>query len=49
MKPWFKYPIYKPLENKRLFNDVKADGMTISWNDDIDMCPDELYINGKNE
>ncbi|HEY5583203.1 MAG TPA: DUF2442 domain-containing protein [Ruminiclostridium sp.] len=47
VKPLLKYPMFKPLENKGLFLLAKTDGMTVYWNDDIDICPDELYLKGQ--
>jgi len=36
-------PMYRPLKNKGFFSLVKADGMCVYWNEDIDICPDALY------
>lgn len=42
-KALFQYPIYAPLKNIGFFKLVKADGMCVYWNDEIDICPDALY------
>lgn len=46
MKPYLKYPMYKPLEDISLFNSVCTNGQTAVWNDDIDIAPETLYKNG---
>lgn len=42
-RPYLQYRIYEPLYNYGLFSTAKADGMTVYWNDDLDICPDTLY------
>jgi hypothetical protein len=39
-------PMYKKLHDYRFFQQVKADGMTVFWNDEIDLDPDYLYEHG---
>ena len=34
---------FKPLQDKTVFRNVKPNGITIEWVDEIDICPDELY------
>lgn len=49
MKPLIeKYEVFKKLNNKELFNKVKADigGYGIIWNDDIDLSSEEIWKNG---
>ncbi|WP_297646586.1 DUF2442 domain-containing protein [uncultured Treponema sp.] len=46
MKPYLKYPMYKPLADVSLFNSVCTNGQTAVWNDDIDIAPETLYENG---
>ena len=46
MKPYLKYPMYKPLADVSLFNAVSTNGQTAIWNDDIDIAPETLYENG---
>lgn len=43
-KTLFEYPMYAPLKNIGFFKLVKADNMCVYWNDDIDICPDMLYM-----
>lgn len=46
MKPYLKYPMYKPLADVALFNAVSTNGQTAIWNDDIDIAPETLYEKG---
>lgn len=46
MKPYLKYPMYKPFADVSLFNAVSTNGQTAIWNDDIDISPETLYENG---
>ena len=34
---------FMPLNNKNIFKNVRTNGISIEWNDEIDICPDELY------
>lgn len=44
VKSLFDKPVYKPLQDKALFDKVHVIyDYTIAWNDEIDMCPDSLY------
>lgn len=43
MEPKLKYPAFKELKDKNLFNLVKVNFGTIEWADKIDYCPDSLY------
>ncbi|MBE6729986.1 MAG: DUF2442 domain-containing protein [Ruminococcaceae bacterium] len=43
-KSLLELPIYAPLRNIGFFKTVKADNMCVFWNDDIDICPDMLYM-----
>jgi hypothetical protein len=39
-------PFFSKLLNPVFFSSVKLDSYgTLSWNDDIDFCPDVLYLN----
>ncbi len=53
IKPlWKKWDDFKNLKNvEGLFNQVKVDagGYGVSWNDNIDLSCNELWINGKEE
>lgn len=44
-----KYPVFKVLEDKELFNSVSIDGIGygISWNDELDLSSDGIYSRGK--
>ena len=44
-----RFPVFKNLMDKELFNSVKVDGVGygISWNDDIDFSSDSIYECGK--
>lgn len=44
-----KHPVFHALEDKELFNSVKIDGVGygISWNDDLDLSSDGIYLRGK--
>lgn len=44
VKTLFQYSIYSPLKNIGFFKLVKVDNMCVYWNDDIDICPDTLYL-----
>lgn len=45
VKPLLEKPVFKPLKDKVLFNKVHIIyDYTIAWNEEIDMCPDSLYI-----
>lgn len=43
MKPYLKYPMYKPLADVSVFNAVCTNGQTVVWNDDIDIAPETLF------
>jgi hypothetical protein len=43
--PLLEKPVYRPLKDKVLFDKVHIIcGYTIAWNEDLDMCPDSLYL-----
>lgn len=44
-----KHSVFHALEDKELFNSVKIDGVGygISWNDDLDLSSDGIYLRGK--
>jgi len=44
-----KYPVFHALEDLELFNSVKIDGVGygISWNDNLDLSSDGIYVRGK--
>ena len=47
VKPYFKFNIFKELEEKEKFAKVKISGLSIEWENGADICPDELYNNSK--
>ena len=47
MKPYLPYPIYEPLNDKVFFQKAKVMMGTVVWNDEIDMSPDTLYLEGR--
>ena len=47
IKPYFKFKIFKELQDKEKFKTVKISGLSIEWDNGADICPDELYNNSK--
>jgi len=45
VKPYMEHKIFKELKNISMFNTVKISGLSISWKNGADICPDELYLN----
>ncbi len=45
LKPYMEYRAFKELKNISMFNTVKISGLSISWENGADICPDELYFN----
>lgn len=43
MKPHLNQGVFKKLKKQEIFNSVKINFGTISWDGDIDMCADYLY------
>ena len=43
MKPYLDKGVFKKLKDKNFFNSVHISFDTISWDDEIDICPDTLY------
>jgi len=43
VKPYFKFDLFKELQNQNLFNKVYVAGLSVEWPNGIDICPDELY------
>ena len=46
-KPYLKFPIYVPLQNIVFFKQAQVKHGIVLWNDEIDFCPDRLYIESK--
>lgn len=47
VKPYFKFKIFKELQDINKFNKVKISGLSLEWENGADICPDELYNNSK--
>ena len=45
VKPYFKFKIFKELEDIEKFKKVKVSGLSIEWENGADICTDELYNN----
>ena len=44
MLPYLQYPVYAPLKDVELFRKAHVVFGFVSWTDDIDMSPDNLYL-----
>ena len=44
VKPLFEISAFKPLANKSFFESVKVAYGSVLWPQDIDYCPDTLYM-----
>lgn len=47
VKPWLEKPIYSPLKDVEIFKKAHTVFGTVSWNDEIDFCPDTLYLESR--
>ena len=47
MKPYLSYPVYEPLNDKVFFQKARVMMGTVAWNDEIDMSPHTLYLEGR--
>jgi len=47
VKPYLEIGVFKQLKSKSLFNAVRVGFGTVQWNDEIDFCPDTLYLDSK--
>ena len=45
MSEQLKQEVFAPLREADFFNKVYVEHGTVIWNDDLDICPDELYHN----
>lgn len=43
VKPYFKFKPFKELKEPGLFKTVRIAGLSIEWQNGVDICPDELY------
>lgn len=46
-KPYLQFPIYNPLKNITFFKQAHVEQGIVIWGDDIDFCPDRLYLEAK--
>ena len=45
VKPLFVLPIFQSLKEPDIFNQVYVgNGHTVCWSEDIDICPDTIYL-----
>lgn len=44
VKPWLDKKAFSELQNLSLFKKAHVLFGTVSWNDEIDFCPDTLYL-----
>jgi hypothetical protein len=47
MAPYFDKGDFSELKDAGLFNSVRAFNGTVVWDNDLDMCPDTLYLESK--
>jgi len=47
MQPYLFHPVFEPLKDSNLFKMAQATLGFASWNDEIDMTYDTLYLDGK--
>lgn len=45
VKPYMKHKAFEELKSIAIFNTVRISGLSISWANGADICPDELYFN----
>ena len=47
MKPYLPYPVFQPLKDVSFFKKAHVTMGFVSWDEDIDMSPDTLYLESK--
>jgi hypothetical protein len=47
VKPYLEIGVFKQLKSESLFNAARANLGTVQWNDEIDFCPDTLFLDSK--
>ena len=47
MKPYLDYPVFRPVNDYKLFITARATMGFVSWNDDSDLSHDTLYLDSK--
>lgn len=43
VKPYFGYAQFNELQKPALFKTVRVAGLSVEWQNGVDICPDELY------
>ena len=46
-KPYLDYPVYQKLKNLKHFKNIKIVFSTVQWEDEQDISPETLYLEGK--
>jgi len=49
VKPYLEIGVFKQLKSISTFNSVRIEYGTIQWNNEIDFCPDTLYLESRPE
>jgi hypothetical protein len=44
VKPYLNIGVFKELKNTSIFNSVRVVDGTVQWSNDLDFCPDTLYL-----
>lgn len=45
VKPYLEDEYFAPLKKMDCFYSVRTNELTVEWDGEIDICPDELYFN----
>ncbi len=43
VKPYFDFILFRELQKPDVFKTVDVSGLSIEWQNGVDICPDELY------
>jgi hypothetical protein len=44
VKPYLTKGIFRELKNPELFNSIRIVDGSVQWSNDVDFCPDTLYL-----
>lgn len=47
VKPLLDYPVYRRLRQEGYFNRARVENGTVVWDEQCDLPPDSLYLQGK--
>lgn len=47
LKDKIEYVFFSPLKDEKVFKTVHTNRITVEWEGEIDVCPDELYYDSK--